>query len=460
MIDNLLEIENKADLWAIQNNNINYWPLIRNKVFWVCYLRSKDYSNPHSKGYYIDLLRPRFLKNSLKTALFFQFGNNKHDCVFFIPGRNYTYDRAGKKFKNGYYSDYYRFFGDPLIFEESYRFNILHPRELEESTYLTDYIHMIVKIKSYFKGKKIDRESSEKFISEISKLFSLGDHTRELSRHLDYNVSVTHLWLEYIDRIIEKIDRNIVFIHFASDLGIWGEITKRFKENGIKVIELQHGSVGKQSYIYNYHSGRSFERAKEYLPDYYLTYGRYWNEQINTPSKTIPVGNPNLNKIKNVCEIHYPLRPKSILVVSQGTVTCIMVKIARYLSEKLPDYKIIYKLHPGEIPFTERYEVLKKYPNIEIRTFDNIYELIASSEIIVGHYSTTLFEAIAFNGKRIFMVENDMVPSNIGYKFSDFEELYDAILDGESGYPSVDPSYFWEPDWEKNISSFLTRISC
>jgi hypothetical protein len=198
---------------------------------------------------------------------------------------------------------------------------------------------------------------------------------------------------------------------------------------------------------------------KEYLPDYYLTFGKYWGEQIQTPSTIVPVGNPTLNKSVDDLQKEVSPQSNSILVVSQGTVTQKMVKIAKYLSQALPKHTIIFKLHPGEVPFTHRYEDLKKYHNVQIRTYDNIYELIASSEIIVGYNSTTLFEAVAFGGKRIFILNNDMIPDSLGYKFSNCEELCDAILDGESGYPSAQPSYFWESDWETNIASFLKSLS-
>jgi CDP-glycerol glycerophosphotransferase (TagB/SpsB family) len=173
----------------------------------------------------------------------------------------------------------------------------------------------------------------------------------------------------------------------------------------------------------------------------------------------ITVGNPSFNAaIKNIEKDYAPLH-KSILIISQGTVTPVMVDITKYLSKALPQYTIIFKLHPGEVPFTLRYEELKKYHNVQIKTYENIYELIAQSEIIVGYYSTSLFEAVAFKDKRIFIVDNDMIPDSLGYKFSGNEELCDAILDEDAGYPSADPSYFWEPNWEEKISSFLTKIS-
>jgi CDP-glycerol glycerophosphotransferase (TagB/SpsB family) len=136
-----------------------------------------------------------------------------------------------------------------------------------------------------------------------------------------------------------------------------------------------------------------------------------------------------------------------------------MVKIATYLSKEFPERTIIFKLHPGEVPFKERYEELEQYENIKIKTYDNIYELIASTKIIVGYYSTTLFEAMAYSSKRIFVFQNDLIPDSIGYKFSECKELRDAILNTKLGYSTADSSYFWEPDWESRIAEFLDGLS-
>ncbi|WP_197018542.1 hypothetical protein, partial [Methanoculleus sp. MH98A] len=212
------------------------------------------------------------------------------------------------------------------------------------------------------------------------------------------------------------MDGNVAFIHCASYLGITGEITRRFKEHGIKTVEVQHGYVGPEHYAYNYLSGNADRVMKEYLPDYYLTFGKHWGEQVQTPSSVVTVGNPTLNRSVGELQRVTSPQPNSILVVSQGTVTSTMVRIAKYLSRELPGYSIVFKLHPGEVPFTHRYEDLRKYPNVQIRTYDNIYELIASSEIIVGYNSTTLFEAVAFSGKRIFILNNNMTPDSLGYK--------------------------------------------
>jgi len=178
-------------------------------------------------------------------------------------------------------------------------------------------------------------------------------------------------------------------------------------------------------------------------------------ENIRTPSKKIVVGYPYLNELSGKLIQNISPRGKTILIVSQGTVTERMVNIAKKLSRTFSDYKIIFKLHPGEIPFKERYSLLENLPNIEIIGNYNIYELIAKNNIIIGYNSTTLFEALKLPEKRIFIVKNNEIPDEIGYKFSNIEELIEAIKDNSKGYSKANPEYFWASNWEERFKKFM-----
>lgn len=455
-----LNIENELELWDYSINGIQIWPLVRARVYTIAARVENNYSVAHAGVSLKEMFKPKYISEFLNAGSFFLSSCSYYDSVFFSSARYLHYNEEKGIFYNSFFKPYYDLFLNPLIFEESYQFNIKKPRELEESIFLSDYLTYGSTVRSYI-SRLLDLDGPIKlseFAREICNAYSISEYYTQIRGALCRKTYGAHYLEKYVDKIVSCMDTNIAFIHCASYMGDAGVITRRFKEHGVVTIELQHGYVGPEHYAYNYPSGDA-ERAKEYLPDYYLTFGKYWGEQIRTPSNIVAVGNPVLNKSVDDLQKSSSPRSNSILVVSQGTVTSSMVRIAKYLAQELPGYSIVFKLHPGEVPFTHRYEDLKKYHNVQIRTYDNIYELIASSEIIVGYNSTTLFETVAFDGKRIFILDNGMIPDSLGYKFSSCEELRDAILDGESGYPSVQPSYFWESDWETNISSFLKGLS-
>lgn len=455
----LLDIEETSNLWEYHIEDNYLWPLLRTEIFSSYIYREHGYLQPHAGGNPLKMLKPAILRELAKTHGFFKSKKGGYDGIFFTTEGLQILNNKTQSYYDQLYAPYYDLFHSPLIFSTSFRFQVFRPTEYEKNTYLEDYVAVIATIKSYYRRGVSEHDAAiSNVCNEIQEQYSFPS-PEKITNILRTQLPKVKYYHDYVDDIVPRMVGNVAFIHCASYLGLTGEITRRFKEYGVKTVEVQHGYVGPEHYAYNYPSGNAEPAMKEYLPDYYLTFGKYWGEQIQTPSTIVTVGNPMLDRSVEDLQKKSSSRSNSILVVSQGTVTSKMVKIAKYLSQALPKHTIIFKLHPGEVPFTHRYEDLKKYHNVQIRTYDNIYELIASSEIIVGYNSTTLFEAIAFSGKRIFILNNDMIPDSLGYKFSSCEELRDAILDGESGYPSAQPSYFWEPDGETNIASFLKSFS-
>lgn len=60
------------------------------------------------------------------------------------------------------------------------------------------------------------------------------------------------------------------------------------KNKGIKTADIQHGYITRSNLMYNYSEGIvQHPDVIKGLPDYFLTYGDYWNTQFNCPSKNI-----------------------------------------------------------------------------------------------------------------------------------------------------------------------------
>ena len=122
----------------------------------------------------------------------------------------------------------------------------------------------------------------------------------------------------------------------------------------------------------------------------------FWNNKIDIPNQKYVIGNPHYHKkLSEYNNFHKEKSAYKILIVSQGTLTEIFVKLAVNLSSILPaEYSIIFKLHPGEVSFIDRYSQLYTCKNIDVKTFGDIYEYITECDYIVGCYSTTLYEAL------------------------------------------------------------------
>jgi hypothetical protein len=263
---------------------------------------------------------------------------------------------------------------------------------------------------------------------------------------------------KYFEKMMKEIKPKIIFFRTGYYGGMNAYYIKWAKEMGIKTAEFQHGSISKNHESYNY--GEAILNSKEYkkyVPDYFLTYGDYWNREIRIPGKTYTIGNPHFHEsVKNYKNIKE--EKDTIMIVSQGTLTKEFVNIAENLAIEFPNKRIIFKLHPGEISFIDRYISLNKYKNIEIKKDGDIYELLAKYENIVACYSTTVFEALAFN-KNIYILDNDYsknnIPKNIGLRFRNIEELISLIKNKTKNEYDHDIEYYFNSNWKENYKRFI-----
>ena len=132
--------------------------------------------------------------------------------------------------------------------------------------------------------------------------------------------------------------------------------------------------------------------------------------------------------------------------------------IGKYLSQLAfefaktnADFKIIYKLHPGE------YETWRQnYPDlVEASTLDNfevidnsripLYKLLAESSYQVGAFSTAIYEGLMFNCKT-FIVDvpgveylDDLIEKNYVFKIKGADDL------------NVNLNKFKPTDYDKNF---------
>ena len=191
----------------------------------------------------------------------------------------------------------------------------------------------------------------------------------------------------------------------------------------------------------------------KYLLDYMLLFGEYWATQLNIGTKNIIVGNPNINNFlmnnsKTKEDIDY-------LFVSQWMVTDKLINLAVDLRQLLKDVKICFKLHPNEKLHSNQIEKLKKN-NIDIcSNSKHIYEYLKISKNIIGHSTTTLIEAIAFN-KNIYYLKDEFsqnyLPKEIGVPI---EMARDILI--KKSLKKYKSNYYWENNFLENYLNFLEK---
>ena len=230
-------------------------------------------------------------------------------------------------------------------------------------------------------------EIERKIRDEFGASIDLESKVQRLLRNRD-----CRLWL--YERLLDRVDPKIAVVVVS-----YGKHTfiEACKNKGVPVVELQHGV------IYPNHLGYSFagERTKTLFPDYLLTWGEFWSNDVEFPipdDRVIPVGYPHLEQ--SARQYENTRSQGQILFISQGTIGEQLSKFAMEV-DRHPDvdHDIVYKLHPGEY---DRWR--NEYPWLVDADFEVIdgsdpplYELFARSSTQVGVGSTAIYEGLAFN---------------------------------------------------------------
>jgi len=300
----------------------------------------------------------------------------------------------------------------------------------------------------------------DNFIEFLNKNFAMGfDQTfyEMIKNSLIKEATRLSYMKSYFLKLLDRIQPKIVFLEDAH-YGGQSYIIKWAKERGIVTAEFQHGTVSKSHPAYNYGEGvRNSEEYKKYVPDYFLTYGEYWNNQVRIPGKTYVVGNPHfyesIRKYRDIEE-----QKNTILIVSQWTMTEKFVKIAEYLAKRFKNMRIIFKMHPGEMKNYELIKPLESFQNVEVKKDGDIYELIARCENIVACYSTVVFEVLAFK-KRIYVLDNkfsrNYIPKELGVRFGNLEELAEMIEKKVKNVDEPSVEYYFNANWKENYVRFI-----
>lgn len=400
-------LEEKYELNYMKIQGVFPWQLIRMYLYYEIARKINLFGSPQQQSLTIfDKIRSflPFIRNSIFQNPFK--GNETKNIVIF--------DHPRKTIFQNEYKDIYSYFLVDFLRDE-YSFEVM------ESPYLNkhyskrkDYIKYTDRILLgsyiYKKLNKINFTVSEReFISNLQK--ELED---EFNIKLDlFNIISSHIlnfkhdYKAYLKLFKERKPKKIFVVVAYENKAI----VAAAKDLNIEVIELQHGTIS------NYHLGYSYPRntrlckgkIKEikYFPDKILTFGDYWINKEVSPidhDKIIPIGFPYFQKQARDY-LNKDNKSNKILFISQGVIGKYLSRFAYEVASKLKDYKIIYKLHPGEYAtWMENYEDLNKA--IKLKNFEVIdnsktplYELFSQSKYQVGAFSTAIYEGLMFNCK-------------------------------------------------------------
>lgn len=279
--------------------------------------------------------------------------------------------------------------------------------------------------------------------SEIS-LLNYVDIKREIDKFLiQYNYYYTYFKKQ-----------NLKKIYMICSYGKEGIIAAA-QDLNIKVVELQHGSITKFHLGYHY----PIKESIPYFPDYFYTFGKYWEEIINFPTNTqlktygFPYLKIQLKKYKSVNKIK-----NQVLFISQGNVGIELLKKALNFAFNNPNKSIIYRLHPGELgALSKQYYTISKEYHLDNFIIDDckreLYELMKESEYIFAVSSTVIYEGLSLKADIgiIKLPSSEAVSELIKYGYVDFYEEKDINEIHISHLKNTDFNKFFNIEMEEDL---------
>jgi hypothetical protein len=232
------------------------------------------------------------------------------------------------------------------------------------------------------------------------------------------------------------------------------------KEMGVTTAEYQHGSISAGNDAYNL--APALANSPEYqktLPEYFLGYGKWWNEQIDVPVKKLVIGNPHRSEQLGGLAASSPGEKCDVLILGDGIETRFYLDFARDLANRIgPGFQVVFRPHP-----LERQLVQDSFPDgvdgsVRMDNNRDIYQSFLTAHAVISEVSTGIFEAIGLV-PRVFIWDTPksrfVFPDLPFDTVKSADELAAKLISGEGHSSPVSEDEIWAPNWRANYLSFL-----
>lgn len=400
----LLEMEDEFKLLEWNIEGVYLWQSARAQIYEeianLLYNNKKNVGSRNRVSINLFTVIKRAFINSLILNPYFDFKRTKN--LIFESNRKELVDGEYIDIHTKYLCDYF----DDL--NESYTvYSTGIPLRKMRNSYLfnksLDFVQLISKSISILFIKDFSSRDKLK-INEIEQELKSKIGV-ELDIHLIFKKELNRFNSQYLSyKLLFNIKRSSNIFIVGS--GYKAPLIRAAKDCHILVNELQHGLILKESIIANYPNSK--EDSVEYFPDRFYI----WKD-LNMCSVKLPLSTENIFYFPNMHLENMMkkfktnlLNSKQITIISQPLIGNKIFKYIISNLQKMQDWHFIYKLHPSEN--LEDYELtnnrINEFSNIDFVTNEiSIYKLISESSIVIGVFSTALFEAKYFDCKIILL---------------------------------------------------------
>ena len=283
-------------------------------------------------------------------------------------------------------------------------------------------------------------------------------------KHIYKNNFIYQRYMGLLSKLIFLIKKPKIIIY--SDTGSFSEVIRRAKTKHIITIDYQHALQSGQNLLYS-HSSTILDQYSEFLSDYIMTFGKYWNKYFDSNYNVIPVGSSYQDLMIDEVQ-NNPQDDKSIIFISDGEMARKeFEKVAIEISKKRSDLKIFYRLRPDE------FDIWKTLYSKEIQAVDNIIFLdsnepslhyyLRKCKYVIGINSTVLVEAMPLSNvivhKKGWYIEmNQFIEDEFVLTSSNAEDILNIIQHDKLPKKMINKENLFKGNSQKNIKDSISEI--
>ena len=461
----LLESDPKILDFRCKKTNLIVWPILRDEFF------NLVISKLHYKSEYVTYnvksnLLAKFVSlcKLIKLSLFLKnlfFNFKQKDILFVKTGfseiniKNIIFNRNIDYFISLSKRKY-------ITFSRSLRF-FFFKKYFDNQTYFLSFNENNIHLFSRFNKKnyQVSKDITLYLSKKIKNIFNIKLNNKEIQRLTRYNlfrINAIEKKLNFYKELIKKIKPKLAIIECAS----YSEnaiLNYALHDSGVHIAEPQHGFISKSHTNYNFSS--QIKNSKEYklfLPDDYLSYGKYWSKNINAPFTKYDIGSPHHSA--NIIYSAKRIKKKNLLLVSDGININLLPNLAKKLFISLnKKYEIFIRPHPTENIQNYKNNKYSKYFKVDLE--ENVYKSLSDKEVVVAEISTVLFEALNIVPSIFIFRTNKSkhtMPSHPFNEVKNINELIKKINSNRIFDTKVELKKYFSENWKKNYYKYIKKF--
>lgn len=261
-------------------------------------------------------------------------------------------------------------------------------------------------------------------------------------------------------RLLARLKPRLVLLE-GGHSGFDVEFLTAARECGIVTVEYQHGAINPFCPYHNFHPALLQAGYDRHLPDYFLSYGDFWNALLMTSARVVTIGHPHIEAVRRRMP-RVARRPDSVYFLSSANSPQKYMAQLRDLAQA--GFTPVFRPHPAERPLLkQRYGTFFEHMNIAVDVSDDLYAQFGAHELVVGDgRSTSFFEACAFAPGRVFILkasgEDEPLPNHAFLQtVAGAADLRRRAGQGsETSLSAIDQVF--APNWRERFVDFLSQV--